>query len=431
MDPEPSRLPLPPSLYAETARPAPDTPPLDGDRRVSVAVIGGGFTGLSAALHLAQRNVDVAVLEAHEPGWGASGRNGGQVNPGLKYDPDTVERDFGTDLGRRMVALSGNAPNVVFELIQKNQIACEALQSGTLRAAFQARSAEGLRVTADQWLARGAPVALFDGDGARRVTGTGRYSATLIDRRGGQVNPLGYARGLAQAAMQAGAAVHGGTTVTAIAKEAGGWRVQTPTGTVRAEKLVLATNGYTGDLLPGLRRSIVPMYSSIVATEPLPVEIAGTIMPGRPVLYEMGEITVYYRIDHDGRLLMGGRGVQRPIGAPGDARYLIDYAVRLWPALRDVRWTHGWNGQLAVTWDHYPHVHEPDESVLVCLGYNGRGVAMSSAMGPQLANRVIGGASAAFDMPVTGVRPIMFHGLWKPAVEARVAYGRIRDWLGI
>ena len=149
MHPEPSRLPLPPGLYAETARLAPDTPPLDGDRRVSVAVIGGGFTGLSAALHLAQRNVDVAVLEAHEPGWGASGRNGGQVNPGLKYDPDTVERDFGTDLGRRMVALSGNAPNVVFDLIQKHQIECDALQSGTLRAAFQARSAEGLRVTAE------------------------------------------------------------------------------------------------------------------------------------------------------------------------------------------------------------------------------------------------------------------------------------------
>src|SRR3984957_2973653 len=125
-------MPLPRSLYADTARPAAATPPLDGDRSTSVAIVGGGFTGLSAALHLAEQGVDVVGLEAHEPGWGAPGRDGGEGNPGLKHDPDQVEADFGADLGARMVELSGNAPNVVFELIQRHQIACEALQSGTL-----------------------------------------------------------------------------------------------------------------------------------------------------------------------------------------------------------------------------------------------------------------------------------------------------------
>ena len=136
-----TRRPLPRSLYAETARPAIDTPPLDGDRRVDVCVIGGGFTGLSAALHLAEQGVEVAVLEAHEPGWGASGGNGGQVNPGLKHDPDQVEADFGADLGGRMVALSGDAPNAGVRLIERHQIDCDALQSGTLRAAFGMRDA--------------------------------------------------------------------------------------------------------------------------------------------------------------------------------------------------------------------------------------------------------------------------------------------------
>src|SRR6185437_1039332 len=125
-------LPLPRSLYAETARPAHPTPPLDGDRTASVAIVGGGFTGLSAALYLAQTNVDTVVLEANQPGWGASGRNGGQVNPGLKHDPDTVLKDFGPDLGASMVALSDEAPNLVFRLIEQHQIACDALQSGTL-----------------------------------------------------------------------------------------------------------------------------------------------------------------------------------------------------------------------------------------------------------------------------------------------------------
>jgi glycine/D-amino acid oxidase-like deaminating enzyme len=239
-----TRRPLPRSLYAETARPAIATPPLDGDRRVDVCVIGGGFTGLSTALHLAQQGVDVAVLEAHESGWGASGRNGGQVNPGLKHDPDQVETDFGADLGQRMVALSGDAPNVVFRLIERHQIECDALQSGTLRAVFSERDAGGIRASAKQWIRRDTPVELLERNAARDVTGTDRYVCAMLDRRGGQVNPLGYARGLAQAAVQAGAAVHGATPALGV-KRNGTWHVRTPTGTVRADKLVLATNGYT------------------------------------------------------------------------------------------------------------------------------------------------------------------------------------------
>jgi glycine/D-amino acid oxidase-like deaminating enzyme len=424
-------LPLPPSLYADTARPPADTLPLDGDRNVSVAVIGGGFTGLSAALHLAQQGVDVAVLEAEQPGWGASGRNGGQVNPGLKHDPDQVERDFGSDLGSRMVALSGNAPNVVFELIQRHQIDCQALQSGTLRAAVHARDAAGIRSTAAQWARRAAPVALLDRGDMRQATGTAHYECAVLDRRGGQVNPLGYARGLAQAAMQAGAAVHGGTPARRVQRNGAHWHVRTPTGTVRAEKLVLATNGYTDDLWSGLRRSIVPVYSAIVASEPLPDVLARDIMPARSVLYEMGRVTVYYRIDRDNRLLMGGRSVQHDVSSPDELRYLIGYAIRLWPALRDTKWTHAWSGQLAITSDHYPHIHEPADDVLVCLGYNGRGVAMSTAMGPQLARRIIGGRSAEIDMPITTIRAIPFHALWRSAVTARMIHGRIRDWIGL
>ncbi len=425
------RKPLPPSLYAETARPAALTPPLDGDRRVGVAVVGGGFTGLSAALHLAEAGADVAVLEAQEPGWGASGRNGGQVNPGLKHDPDRVEADFGPDLGARMVALSGNAPNVVFDLIRRHQITCEALQSGTLRAAFTPRSAAAVRHSAAQGARRGMPVTLLERDEAAAATGTRRYLCAMLDRRGGRVNPLGYARGLAQAAMQAGAAVHGATPVIAMRRNGREWQLATPTGTVRAEHVVLATNGYTDGLWPGLRRSVVPVFSAIAATEPLPPDRAAAIMPAGSVLYEAETVTVYFRQDQHGRLLMGGRSASREIDGPAHLAHLTRYARRLWKQLDGVRWTHGWSGQLAITPDHYPHLHEPAPGVTVCLGYNGRGVAMATAMGPQLARRVLGGTAAAIDMPVTTLRPIPFHALWRSAVAARVAYAQIHAFLGL
>jgi glycine/D-amino acid oxidase-like deaminating enzyme len=423
--------PLPPSLYAETAIAAAPTPPLDGDRRASVAVVGGGFTGLSTALYLARGGVDTVVLEAHEPGWGASGRNGGQVNPGLKHDPDQVEADFGPDLGARMVALSGGAPDFVFDLVRAQQITCEAIQSGTLRAARTRAAAAGLAATSRQWQQRGAAMLLMDAEGTEALTGTGHYQAGLLDPRGGQLNPLSYARGLASAAMAAGARVHGGTLVSRATRDGGVWRLDTPTGTVRADAVVLATNGYTDDLWDGLRRSVVPVYSAIAATAPLPQAVARAITPQRAAVYEMGHVTVYYRIDQQGRLLMGGRSVQRDISQPAELDYLIDYATALWPALGDATWTHGWSGQIAATQDHYPHVHAPAEGVLVCLGYNGRGVAMSSRMGAELARRIIEGPKARFDMPVTGIREIPFHGLWKPAVRARMLYGRIRDALAL
>jgi glycine/D-amino acid oxidase-like deaminating enzyme len=394
-------------------------------------VVGGGFTGLSTALHLAEKGVDVVVLEANEPGWGASGRNGGQVNPGLKHDPDTVEADFGPHLGARMVALSGNAPNLVFDLIQRHQISCSALQSGTLRSAITPRARRKVGASADQWIRRGAPVRVLEREEIAGVTGTTRYHGAMLDRRGGQVNPLGYARGLARAAMQQGAAVHGGTRVQRVHKAGASWRVETASGTVSADKLILATNGYTDGLWPGLRRSLVPLFNAIAATEPLPAAMVQAIMPSRSSLYEIGSITVYYRFDPENRLLMGGRSVQRDVTAPETLRYLTQYAVRLWPVLRDARWTHGWSGRLAYTPDHYPHIHEPDEGVLVCLGYNGRGVAMSSAMGPELARRAIGVRQVEIDMPITTIREMPFHALWRSGVAARVAYGRIRDMLGL
>jgi glycine/D-amino acid oxidase-like deaminating enzyme len=419
-----------PNLYQDTAEPAVVLPMLEGARRADVVIVGAGITGLSTALHLAGKITDVAVLEAHQPGWGASGRNGGQVNPGLKHDPDVVERDHGVDLGTRMNALAGSAPAFVFDLIERHAIRCEARRNGTLRAAIRPAQTQRVRVTLEQWARRGAPVEFLDGAAMSRATGTNRYVGGMFDARGGDLNPLSYARGLCRAALSAGAAIYGGSPALGIERDGQSWKIRTAAGSVTAAHVVLATNGYTDDLWAGLRRTVVPVFGAMASTVPLPAGIAARILPGRSVLYESGPVTVYYRVDGGGRLLIGGRGPMREISSTSALPHLIVYARRLWPDLARLQWSHAWGGRLAMTEDQYPHIHEPAAGVLACLGYNGRGVAMATVMGAQLARRILIPA-ADFDMPITNMKTIGMHMLWPLAVRAVIARGRISDLLGV
>jgi glycine/D-amino acid oxidase-like deaminating enzyme len=419
-----------PSLYQDISGPAPPAPPLQADVRADVAVVGGGITGLSTALHAARAGAAVVLLEAEEPGFGASGRNGGQVNAGLKLDPDTVERDFGADLGRRMNALAGSAPALVFDLVKRHGIDCDARQNGTLRAAVRAGHAAAIRRSCVQLKRRGAPVELLEGAALARATGTDRYTCAMFDRRGGDLNPLMYARGLARAAIEAGARVHAQSRALGMERVDGGWRLDTGRASATARHVVLATNGYTDTLWPGLCRTVVPLFGAIAATAPLADRAHRNILPDRAVLYESGNITVYYRIDSRHRLLIGGRGPMHEIDTPAAIPHLTRYAVKLWPVLEGVEWTHAWGGRLAMTRDHYPHVHEPAPGVLICLGFNGRGVAMATAMGRALADR-IAHPGCAFDMPLTPVAPIPMHGLWPVAVKGAILSGRLRDFLGV
>lgn len=423
--------PMPRSLYAETARPPAPVDRLAEDIAASVAIVGGGYTGLSAALHLAERGVDTVVLESHEPGWGASGRNGGQVNPGIYPDPDQVLADFGSERGQRMLSFSSAGPDMVFALVRKHAIDCEAAQTGTLRVAFNEKKLAATRATFAQLKRTGSPASWMEASDLRTATGTDRYLGGIRFPQGGMVNPLGYARGLAEAAQKAGARICGGSPATRISKRGTRWRIDSPGGSVTADHIVLATNAYTDDLWPSLRRSVVPVYTTIVATAPLRDNVAKSVMPSGGVLYEVANNTVYYRLDAENRMLMGGRSLQREVTRFEDAKGLMDYTLRLWPQMAGVAWTHVWNGMVAITTDHHIHMHEPAENVHVCLGYNGRGIAMATAMGGVLADRIGGARRDDLPMPVSELTPIGFHRFHKIGVSFRLAYGRIRDRLGI
>ena len=421
---------LPRCLYATTA-PAPiPAPPLAEDTHARIVVVGGGYTGLSAALHLAERGLEVVLLEAHEPGWGAAGRNGGQVNAGLKHEPEAVLRDLGESAGGRLLARASGAPDFLFGLIDRLGIACEAERGGTLRAAYNDSQAQALTRSVEAWRCHGLPMQPLDALAMRAATGSARYSAGVLDPRGGSVNPLALARGLAAAAVRAGARLYGSTPALRLARSGGGWAIETADGTVRADTVLLATDGYTDNLWPGLRTSIVPVYSAIVATAPLPPALAAAVMPTRAVAYETGAITAYYRRDAASRLLIGGRGRQREALEFGDYRHLVRYAERLWPELARVEWTHWWNGQFALTPDFYPHFHCPAPNLYAALGYSGRGVALGTVIGQELASAGAGVPLAELAVPVTPIRPIPFHRFWRVGVAARIALGRLSDALG-
>jgi glycine/D-amino acid oxidase-like deaminating enzyme len=247
-------------------------------------------------------------------------------------------------------------------------------------------------------------------------------------RRPGNINPFSYSVGLAKAVYERGGKIFSNSRVDSLIREAGKWTARTPQATVEAEAVVLATNAYSGPLFPPVRDSLIPVYSAIAATAPLPAHIAQYVLPGRPSVYESSHAGVFYfRIDKRLRLLMGGPSPLHDTTRPRDFHRLVRYGVRLFPDLHRVEWDTFWNGQVAVTRDRYPRLHEPAPGLIAVFGYSGRGIAMATTMGRIVAERICGLASKDLDFPITEVRTVRFRRWWKPVVACRLKWGVIRD----
>ncbi len=420
----------PPSLWTATAAPGSAYPPLEGEHRADVCIIGGGFTGLSAALHLAEGGASVAVLEAGELGSGASGRSGGQVIPGLKLDPSELQAVFGPERGAHLTELVGGAAEFVFDLVRRHRIECEARQDGWIKACHSEGALRAAARTAREWSRRGAAVEEIDRGRIAELLGTDAYLGGFVDHRGGLVQPLSYTRGLARAADQAGARIHERSLASTPRRSGGQWLVTTSRGSVRASQIIIGTNGYT-DLggpdgpWPTLVRTVVPVYSYIAATRPLSDDLRRTILPKGQAVSDSRRLLRYFRLDPAGRLVMGGRGRTRESADRSDYSNIIASAVALYAQLRESDWEFVWGGKVALTLDHLPHLHELADGVHAALGYNGRGVAMATVMGKVLADRVQGRGDAVF--PESPLRPVPFHRWRRPVLEAIVAWKRALD----
>jgi glycine/D-amino acid oxidase-like deaminating enzyme len=426
--------PMPPSLWAATAPPPPETAPLVGDARTGVAVVGGGFTGLSTALHLAEGGVPVTLLEANEIGWGASGRNNGQVIPTLsRVDPDDIAASVaaeqgGRDKGEEFVGLIRDSAAFTFDLIRRHGIEAEAVQNGWIQPAHRESRLRLSEKRAEAWGRRGAPTRMYSRAEMASLTGTDHWFGGWGNATGGRINPLGLARGLAKAAIGAGAVLHTGSPVTAIERGAAGWAVTTPRGTLTADRVVIATHSYTGDFWPALKRTIVPVRSYQMATSVLSDNIRKTILPEGHALSDTQGDLYFYRFDANGRLVTGG-GLIVPYGWESRIRARITERVRrVFPQIGEVRFDYIWHGYVAGTADKLPHVYELAPGVLSWTGCNGRGVALATILGRELAKASNGTALRDIAAPVeTRLRTIPGHAFRALGIAWNVAKLRRAD----
>lgn len=417
------------SVYAIDRPSAVVYPALAGTNVSDVAIVGGGLTGLSAGLHAAEAGRSVTVLEAHQPGWGASGRNGGQLNPGLKYDPSWLIEKLGEERGGILVDLAWSSVDRLAEIVARTGIDCGLRRNGTIRAAVKSADIEAVRASQRDMKARGMPVEWLDRTDLSKLVGHDRYQGGFLDRRGGDLDPLRLSTGLAGAAHAAGARIHGDSRVVSLRRDGDCWILETRSGsTLKARRVLVCCNGYTDGLIPGLRQSLVPVFSSVLASNPLPADMKQSVMPGRQSLYESGLVVVYYRVDHKNRLIIGGRGPMRSISSPDVLTSIADHAKQLWPELKEVGWQTAWNGRVAVTKDYLPHFHELGEGLYTLYGYNGRGVALSMALGAPLAS-LLAGKIAAHDLPipVSNMQRIAMHFMWPIGVHTAIALSRLKE----
>ncbi len=419
------------SWYAASATSQPVHPPLEGVQRADVCIVGGGYTGLSSALHLAQRGYSVILLEANKLGWGASGRNGGHVGTGQRADQDTLEKLVGLERARALWQLGLEAVDTVCELIDRHQIDCE-LKYGNLHVASKAGEVSGMAAEAEhlQGTYGYDQVRFVPGEELAEMTSGQGFHAGLLDSGARHLHPLNYALGLARAATDLGATLHEDSRVLSYS-EGDKVRIRTDRGEVHADFLVLGCNGYLDKLEPRAAGRIMPINNYMLATEPLPEETARRLIRDDCSMSDSLFVINYWKLSADNRLLFGG-GESYTRKFPADIKQFVrKYMLRIYPELAQTRIEYGWGGTLAITLNRMPDFGRLSPQVLYAHGYSGHGVPTATLAGKLLAE-VISGTAERFDV-MAAVPSRQFPGgtlLRWPGLVAGMLFYSLRDRLG-
>ncbi|TPK84026.1 FAD-dependent oxidoreductase [Mesorhizobium sp. B2-4-17] len=416
------------SLWHAISRSPRERPPLHGEIDVDLAIVGGGFSGLSTALHAAGKGLSVAVLEAEIIAWGATGRNAGFVVPNFaKMDPDSILAHLGPERGERLIDFAAGSADLVFGLIRRHGIDCDAVQNGWIQPAHSPAAFEKVQSRAQQWALRGRPAVTLDREEVEALTGARGYVGGWMDRSGGVLNPVAYARGLADAAEHAGARIFEQTRVTSVDRIADGWSLKTPSGSVRAAKVLIATNAYGGPPFQTLQRTYFPLKVFQIATRPLPLETRARLLPGGQGVGDTRRNLFTFRFDADNRLISGGMHI---LSVGADMRVPQTIWRRLaghldLPDLPPLAYS--WSGMAAVEPDFLPHLLDLGPGLIAGRACNGRGIAMTTAMGRALADWATGTDARDLPLPFAPPAPIPFHALLRHAPNMLLGWSMLRD----
>lgn len=375
-----------------------EAPPTPGDTpamptSADVAVIGSGYTGLSAALTLARAGRSVVVFDSDTPGIGASSRNGGMLGSWLKPSLDTLTRRYGPEAARALFAESREAYDFLGRFIADETIECDYAETGAFTGIVKPAQYEAMARETER-LSRtiGVEADMVPRSEVRNELGTDIYCGGRVTHRRAGLHPARYHAGLIGRVRESGATVAGNCPVTAIQRNGGDFTVTTPHASLKVRNVVVATNGYTGPVTPALRRRVIPVTSYMIATAPLSPNLMATLMPKGRMLTDSNRLLCYFRPSPDNtRVLFGGRPAYTAIGPKLAAERLSRYMTRVFPELRDVELTHSWFGYIAYTFDRLPHVGEHD-GMHYAMGYCGSGVVMSTWLGRKAALRLLGQA---------------------------------------
>jgi L-pipecolate oxidase len=389
-------------LWEASAVSAPELTALKDSITTEVVVVGAGFTGLSAALHLAELGKNVVVLESHEVGFGGSGRNVGLVNAGLWITPYNILRTLGEQFGSRVIRQLGAAPSLVFDLVSRYGMKCEAVRNGTLHCAVGRTGLRNITQRAEQWKGLGAPVTLLSGPETARKVGTDAFSGSLLDTRAGTIQPLGYARELARASLSIGATIYTSSPVESIEDLGNAWKLYTPLASVTAPWVIVATNDYSQHVWKTLTRELTRLPYFNVSTRPLPDALGGAILPERQGLWDSRKVLSSLRVDASGRVIFGGVGAMRGSAIEVHKNWARRALLKLFPHLQGVDFEHEWFGWIGMTNDAVPRFHRLARNTVSISGYNGRGIAPGTAFGRELAMLAVGQLEEGdMSLPVT------------------------------
>jgi len=401
-------------------------PSLREGMKVDIAIVGGGIAGCSAALHAAEEGAKVTLVEGRAIGWGASSRNAGHLPAATKHEPEEAIRLYGKNFGERIVEASESGPQIVAAIAARYGIECELAFPGIITAAHTQQAFDGLKHRAEYWQRRARPLEVLDRDRLSSMLGSRFYLGGIIDRRGGSINPLAYVRGLARAALKRGARLFEKTRADSLGRVGDNWIVRTAGGAIEAKSVFLCTNAYTDDLWPGLRRTVIPVRTVQFTTKPLSDNLLKTILPGRQPMIDTRRVLISARIHQDGRLHFGSGPSMRAGSAP-TWRAALSRMQEVFPQLGDAEFDDAWPGWMAFNKADSWQMHTLAPGLFATLGCNGRGVALATIYGRDLARHVGGVPADQLTLPMTPLDPVGMHAFSGIGAAAIAQWWRVRD----